>query len=287
MDGDITRGDSKFSHNEIGNMPRLTQIPTSITLSAEQFERLYLNPMMHRQTALTKSLGNPTPLGLGAFVLTASPLACCLMAWRGAGGGGAAFTGVLILMGGLLLVLSSILEFILGNTFSSVVFGHLGAFCLALGATLTPAFNSAAPYSPEGTNTLAGLHSPGFVNTFAYFFVFMGLLMLIYTICATRTNIIYVVIFASLILVFALLAAAYWQLGKENEVLGNRLTVGSGAALFLASMLGFYLLTAQLLDSVGFPLSLPVGDLSGVWNRVNAGNCSQDLESGSDANFKG
>ncbi|KAJ5994896.1 hypothetical protein N7481_001873 [Penicillium waksmanii] len=287
MDGDITRGDSKFSHSEIGNMPRLTQVPTSITLSAEQFERLYLNPMMHRQTALTKSLGNPTPLGLGAFVLTASPLACCLMAWRGAGGGGAAFTGVLILMGGLLLVLSSILEFILGNTFSSVVFGHLGAFCLAFGATLTPAFNSAAPYSPEGTNTLAGLHSPGFVNTFAYFFIFMGLLMLIYTICATRTNIIYVVIFASLILVFALLAAAYWQLGKENEVLGNRLTVGSGAALFLASMLGFYLLTAQLLDSVGFPLSLPVGDLSGVWNRPNAGNCSQDLESGSDTNVKG
>lgn len=35
-------------------------------------------------------------------------------------------SGVLILLGGLLLVLSSILEFILGNTFSSVVFGHLG-----------------------------------------------------------------------------------------------------------------------------------------------------------------
>jgi hypothetical protein len=62
MDSDIARGDSKFSHSEIGNMPRLTQVPTSITLSAEQFERLYLNPMMHRQTALTKSLGNPTPL---------------------------------------------------------------------------------------------------------------------------------------------------------------------------------------------------------------------------------
>jgi len=34
-------------------------------------------------------------------------------------------------------------------------------------------------------------------------------------------------------------------------------------------MLGFYLLTAMLLDSVGFPLSLPIGDLSGVWNRIN------------------
>lgn len=36
--------------------------------------------------------------------------------------------GVLILFGGLLLVLSSILEFVIGNTFSSVVFGHLGMF---------------------------------------------------------------------------------------------------------------------------------------------------------------
>lgn len=62
MDGEITRGDSKFSHHDMGNMPRLTQVPTSITLSAEQFEKLYLSPMVHRQSALTKNLGNPTPL---------------------------------------------------------------------------------------------------------------------------------------------------------------------------------------------------------------------------------
>ncbi|KAJ5343838.1 GPR1/FUN34/YaaH-class plasma membrane protein [Penicillium brevicompactum] len=260
---------SKTQQFENGGMPGLTQVPTSVTLSAEQFERLYLNPMMHRQTSLTKNLGNPTPLGLGAFVLTTTPMSCCLMAWRGATGGGAAFTGVLILFGGVLLVLSSILEFVIGNTFSSVVFGHLGAFCLAFGASMTPAFNSAAPYSPSTMDTLAGLHSPEFLNTFAFFFLFMGLLMLIYALCATRTNAVYVAIFTSLILVFTLLAAAYWKLGKEDAVAGNRLTVGGGAALFCASMLGFYLLTAQLLDSVGFPLSLPVGDLSRFWDLQN------------------
>lgn len=99
--------------HETGGMPVLTQVPTSITLSAEQFEKLYLNPMLHRQSATAKNLGNPTPLyvyhipfdclhnitvliiqcrGLGAFVLTATPLSCCLMGWRGAGGAGAAFT---------------------------------------------------------------------------------------------------------------------------------------------------------------------------------------------------
>ena len=39
-------------------------------------------------------------------------------------------SGVLVLFGGLLLVVSSILEFILGNTFSCVVFGQLGALDL-------------------------------------------------------------------------------------------------------------------------------------------------------------
>lgn len=53
----------------------------------------------------------------------------------------------------------------------------------------------------------------------------MGLLMLIYAVCATRTNLVYVLIFTSLIVVFSLLAATYWKLGQEDEVTGNRLTV--------------------------------------------------------------
>lgn len=62
MDNAIDYNDSKSGHHEVGRMPRLTQVPTSVTLSAEQFERLYLNPMLHRQSAVSKNLGNPTPL---------------------------------------------------------------------------------------------------------------------------------------------------------------------------------------------------------------------------------
>lgn len=62
MDNEIHHATSKASHSDVGTMPRLTQIPTSVTLSAEQFEKLYLSPMMHRQSSLNKSLGNPTPL---------------------------------------------------------------------------------------------------------------------------------------------------------------------------------------------------------------------------------
>ena len=62
MDNAIDHNDSKVSHHEVGGMHRLTQIPTSVTLSAEQFEKLYLNPMLHRQSSVSKNLGNPTPL---------------------------------------------------------------------------------------------------------------------------------------------------------------------------------------------------------------------------------
>ncbi|KAE8381709.1 GPR1/FUN34/yaaH family-domain-containing protein [Aspergillus bertholletiae] len=250
-------------------MPPLTTVPTSITLSTEQFEKLYLTPLRHRQPVLTKTLGNPTPLALGGFVVTTTPLSCCLMAWRGAGGSGIAFTGPIIFLGGTLLVLTSILEFILGNTFPCVVFGTIGGFWFAFGATQLPSFNAAAPYSTSTTNTIEGLHSPEFLNTYAFLFITMAALVTIYMICATRTNAVYVLIFAALILVFVCLAAAYWRLADGATVVGNRLIVGAGAALFVASLLGFYLLVVQLFEALGFPFTLPVGDLSGFWVRYD------------------
>ncbi len=39
---------------------------------------------------------------------------------------------------------------------------------------------------------------------------------------------------------------------------------GGGALTFALSCMGFYLLLAQLLESVDFPIELPVGDLSTV-----------------------
>lgn len=40
----------------------LATVPTSVTLSAEQFERLYLTPMRVRQSPIARKVGNPTPL---------------------------------------------------------------------------------------------------------------------------------------------------------------------------------------------------------------------------------
>ncbi|BDD57441.1 hypothetical protein MAP00_002805 [Monascus purpureus] len=288
-------------HESLPNMPRLSTIPTSITLSSEQFERLYLSPLLHRQPQYAKQLGNPTPLALGGFVITTTPLSCCLMGWRGAGGNGIAFTGTIVFLGGGLLVITSILEFILGNTFPCVVFGTIGAFWFAFATTMTPAFNAAglshglfcfkvvvskklttqlriAPYSSSTTNTLQGLSSPEFLDTYAFFYLSMAILMIIFLICATRTNAVFVLIFAALTMVFLLLTGAYWRLAVADSLVGNRLVVGAGAFLFIASILGFYMLIAQLFDSVALPIRIPVGDLSGLWDRRKKENPQQDLE---------
>ncbi|KAF4253100.1 hypothetical protein KXW98_006851 [Aspergillus fumigatus] len=275
---------AKTSPHDETAMASLTTIPTSVTLSAEQFEKLYLSPLTQRQGMLSKQMGNPTPLALGGFVITTTPLSCCLMGWRGATGSGIAFTGPIIFLGGGLLVLTSILEFILGNTFPCVVFGTIGAFWFAFGCTMTPAFNAAAPFSTSATDTVAGLSSPDFLNTYAFLFIWMGVLMLIFLACATRTNAVYVAIFTTLTLVFGFLSGAYWRLAVADALVGNRLVVAAGACLFVASMLGFYLLVAQLFDSVGLPVRLPVGDLSRFWDRRASGG--QDPEYGAEAGEK-
>lgn len=44
-----------------------------------------------------------------------------------------------------------------------------------------------------------------------------------------------------------------------------RCSKGAGASLFVASLLGFYLLIVQLFDALAFPFNLPVGDLGNLW----------------------
>lgn len=278
MDSDMSQNDESKGtfQNKENTHNGLTTVPTSVTLSSEQFERLYLTPMTVRQSPLAKKVGNPTPLALGGFVITTTPLSCCLMAWRGASGNGVAFIGPIVFLGGLLLLITSILEFIIGNTFPCVVFGTIGGFWFAFAATMIPAFNAAAPYSSSTTDTTAGLASESFLNTYAFLFITMAVLMLIFMICATRINVVYTLIFLSLLLVFLLLSSAYWELGQGNAAAGDRCVKGAGASLFVASLLGFYLLIVQLFESIGFPCSLPVGDLATFWTRKNQNKGERD-----------
>ena len=98
------------------------------------------------------------------------------------------------------MMVGGTLEFILGNTFPFVVFVSFGAFWLTFAATLQPFYFAYGSYAPPGEPEAAGLTTVGFTASFAFFMVFMGVLCLIYLVCSLRTNIVFVVIFFTLVL---------------------------------------------------------------------------------------
>lgn len=203
------------------------------------------------------------------FLLCLSPLSCDLMGWRGAGGNGAAGIGAYYFFGGVLMLVGGFLEFVLGNTFPFVVFSSFGAFWLTFAATLQPFYYAYGLYAPPGsTSEAAGIATVGFTASFGFFLVFMGLLCFIYLICSLRTNVVFVVIFFTLVVAFGLLAGSYWQTANAlagdvaKAKLASRLQIAAGACTFVTSMAGWWIFFAIMLAALDFPFQIPVGDLS-------------------------
>lgn len=93
----------------------------------------------------------------------------------------------------------------------------------------------------------------------------MGLLCIVYLVCALRINICFVMIFFTLFLAFCFLTSAYWVLAESltNATLAVKLEKAAGATTFVTCLIGWWVFVAIMLASTDFPLSLPVGDLSG------------------------
>jgi len=231
----------------------------SITITPELFEKIYLSPKNRVSNNIRSTVGNPTPVAIVGFLISLTPLSNVLLGWRGSGGLGAAEVGIYYFFGGLLMVLGGLLEFILGNTFPFVVFSSFGAFWLSFGATLTPYFNASAAYLPDDPAKASA--DPVFASTFGFFQVYMGVLCFVYMIVALRTNIVFVLIFATLVAAFGCLSAFFFSIGDGAPNL--TMQHAAGGCTFVTSLLGWYLFIVQLLASVDFPLNLPVGDLSG------------------------
>jgi len=252
----------------------------SISISPELFEKIYLSPQNVVKGDLRKTFGNPTPVALLGFLLSLSPLSCDLMGWRGSGGNGAAGIGSYYFFGGLLMIVGGFLEFILGNTFPFVVFISFGAFWLTFAATLTPFYYAYGLYAPPGTafggDEAAGITTVGFTASFGFFLVFMGVLCLVYLVCSLRTNVVFVVIFLTLVLAFGCLAGSYWNnaLAIAATAAGNtaraaakthsasRCQIAAGACTFVTCMAGWWIFFAIMLAALDFPFQIPVGDLS-------------------------
>lgn len=131
------------------------------------------------------------------------------------------------------------------------------------GTTLQPFYGVGANYSPTG-NTLEGITTPEYFATTAFYLVFLALVSFIFMVCSLRTNVVLFSALLFLVIAFSTLAGTYFHLALGNVALAGRLQICGGAFTFALSLCVWYLLFAQMLESVDFPLSLPVGDLSSV-----------------------
>ena len=97
----------------------------------------------------------------------------------------------------------------------------------------------------------------------AFFLVFMGVMCLIYSVCALRTNIVLFLILFILVPTFSCLAGAYFYLAeaaagdKTAAAKAAPLQLAGGALAFVVCMLGWYIFTAIILASLDFPFALP------------------------------
>ena len=102
-----------------------------------------------------------------------------------------------------------------------------GGFFFTLGATLTPAFNAYGAYTSTATTVGAGswdgITSTGFHASYAFFLLFMGLMCLVFVICALRTNVALVTVHFGLMMTFLLLAGSYWETAQEAKNLAYAL----------------------------------------------------------------
>ncbi|KAF3915456.1 hypothetical protein ABW21_db0200686 [Orbilia brochopaga] len=212
----------------------LEQVRTlTMPISPELFEKLYLTPEQRVPGDLRKRFGNPTPIASYYFI------------------------------GGMLSLVGGLFEFVLGNTFSFVVFTSFAGFWLTLGGTLTPSFNAMGWYSQSGTDLLEGDHSPMFNASYGFYVLAWAMLTFIYLVCSLRTNVVYVILFTTLDAVYALLVGFYFYTASGDNSHAHSLLVTAGACGLVSSLSGWYILFAQLLEALDFPLQLPVGDLSG------------------------
>ncbi|QIW96766.1 hypothetical protein AMS68_002284 [Peltaster fructicola] len=221
-----------------------------------QFEKLYLAPEQAVAGNLRLTFANPTPIALGGFVLANTPATMMLMGWHGAGAGtgnASAGVGLYFFMAAILLYAGGIGEWILGNTFPATVFFTFGGFWAAFGATQVGWFGAVSSY---GDDTAA------FYSSFAMFLIFMAVLCAAYTIAALRTNICLVIILFCFTVTFPCLTASYFYAADGMLAASNTCRIVGAAFAFVASIVAWYLWFSLVLESVDFPIALPVGDLS-------------------------
>jgi len=240
----------------------------AISISPELFEKLYLTPKVPHAGDNIKRFANPTPLGFVGFVISTMTFAMVMMGWGGAEGL-SPVVGIFFFVGPVLLILTVIFEWIMGNFFSMMVCGLFAVFWLSFGMLQLPTLGLAAPYSTSGTNAVVGAASKEYNAVIALYLIVWGFALFTYFIFTLKTNVIFASIFLFVTLGAWVLSGAYWKVSKGDYETAHTLQVTGGALLFIVGCLGWYMCFVMMAAEMRMAINLPVGDLSHFWPRTD------------------
>lgn len=134
----------------------------TVTLSPEQYERMFFSPAGPKNLDLQKRFGNPTLLGLVCFLIPYTSTIFILLGWAGAAPPTSlvGLSGDYYFLGCIGMTIAGICEFILGNTFPFAVFIIYGTHWGSLAYTQDPIHQTTAPFeNGEGGATGAPYNS--------------------------------------------------------------------------------------------------------------------------------
>jgi len=260
----------RSSDDEIAmEKPRLTQTISSgaYSISPELFEKLYLTPKVPHAGDNVKRFANPTPMGFVGFVISTFSFSMVLMGWGGADGM-YGLAGMFFFVGPLLLVLTTIFEWIMGNFFSMMVCSLFSVFWLSFGFLQLPTLGLAAAYSPTG-NAAEGAASVAYNAAIALYLIVWGFALLTFFIFTLKTNLIFAGIFLLVTTGCFVLAGAYWKVASGEYITAGHLQKAGGAILFCVGLLGWYMTFVMMAAEMRLAINLPVGDLSHFWPRTD------------------
>ncbi len=189
----------------------------------------------------TVAVANPAPLGLSALALTTFVFSS---AYAGLfGGGGSIVLGLAFFYGGLVQLLAGLQEFKAGNTFGATAFCSYGGFWLAVGVTLTPAFNILASYGPS------------FHAALGYFLLGWTIFTLLIFLGALRSNLALILVFGFLLITFLLLTLAELGVGSGLGQAGGWFGIITALVAGYTALAGILASTKSIFQLPTFPLS--------------------------------
>ena len=123
----------EMSDDRSNGAPLARQV--TVTLSPEQYERMFFSPSGPQRGDLAKRFGNPTLLGLLCFLIPYTSTMFCLIGWGGAVPPTSliGLDGDYYFLGCIGMTLAGLCEFILGNTLPFTVFVIYGTHWGSLG----------------------------------------------------------------------------------------------------------------------------------------------------------